>query len=157
MPSGVRQVSESGSAPFSSLDARARQSSSVGFSEGSLTPSQPRERRRRPGSPAPRRIRSTRRGRAKTCGVADDRTTTAETTDPGPARADRPGRARPDRRTLAVDAAVLIGLAGVAITRPLLDLFGNNPTFFVAGNYGRRQIVMFALVVGFVPGAVAVA
>ena len=89
--------------------------------------------------------------------MADDRTTTAETTDPGPARADRPGRARPDRRTLAVDAAVLIGLAGVAITQPLLDLFGNNPTFFVAGNYGRRQIVMFALVVAFVPGAVAVA
>ena len=61
--------------------------------------------------------------------------------------------ARPSRpaRVLAVDAAVLLGLAGVAITQPLLDLFGRNPTFFVAGGYGRRQIVAFALTVAFVP------
>jgi hypothetical protein len=61
--------------------------------------------------------------------------------------------ARPSRpwRVLAVDAAVLLGLAGVAITQPLLDLFGRNPTFFVAGGYGRRQIVAFALTVAIVP------
>jgi hypothetical protein len=53
-----------------------------------------------------------------------------------------------------VDGAVLFGLAGLAITQPLLDLFGNNPTFFVAGNYGRRKIVLFALVVALVPAAV---
>ena len=54
-----------------------------------------------------------------------------------------------------VDAAVLVGVAGVAITQPALDLFGRNPTFFVAGGYGRRQIVAFALVVAFVPALAA--
>src|SRR5215203_7368518 len=58
-------------------------------------------------------------------------------------------------RQSAGDAAVLFGLAGVAITQPVLDLFGRNPTFFVAGGYGRRQIVAFALVIGFVPALVA--
>jgi hypothetical protein len=48
-----------------------------------------------------------------------------------------------------------MGVAGVAITQPVLDLFGRNPTFFVAGGYGRRQIVAFAVVVGFVPALVA--
>jgi Sulfatase len=65
-----------------------------------------------------------------------------------------PQRARP-WRALVVDAAVLVGLAGVAITQPILDLFGRNPTFFVAGGYGRRQIVAFALTIAFVPGLVA--
>jgi hypothetical protein len=59
------------------------------------------------------------------------------------------------RRALIVDAAVLLGLAGVAITQPMLDLFGRNPTFFVAGGYGRKQIVAFALVITFVPALVA--
>lgn len=54
-----------------------------------------------------------------------------------------------------MDLAVLVGVAGVAITQPVLDLFGRNPTFFVAGGYGRRQIVAFALVVAFVPAALA--
>ena len=54
-----------------------------------------------------------------------------------------------------MDAAVLMGVAGVAVTQPVLDLFGRNPTFFVAGGYGRRQIVAFAVVVGFVPTLVA--
>ena len=60
-----------------------------------------------------------------------------------------PGRWRPGpgARRVGVDAAVLFGLAGVAITQPILDLFGNNPTFFVAGNYGRRKTVAFAIVV----------
>jgi Sulfatase len=56
---------------------------------------------------------------------------------------------------LAVDLAVLVGVAGVAVTQPVLDLFGRNPTFFVAGGYERRQIVAFALVVAFVPALVA--
>ncbi|MGH9250086.1 MAG: sulfatase-like hydrolase/transferase, partial [Acidimicrobiales bacterium] len=57
-------------------------------------------------------------------------------------------------RELAVDAAVLFGLAGVAVTQPLLDLFGENPTFFVAGGYGRRQIVTFSAVIAGVPALV---
>jgi hypothetical protein len=55
-------------------------------------------------------------------------------------------------RERALDAAVVFGLMGVALTQPLLDLFGRNPTFFVAGGYGRRQIVAFAMVIAFVPG-----
>jgi hypothetical protein len=55
---------------------------------------------------------------------------------------------------LAVDLAVLVGVAGLAVTQPVLDLFGRNPTFFVAGGYARGQIVAFALVVAFVPALV---
>jgi hypothetical protein len=74
--------------------------------------------------------------------------------DHGAAVGERPQqRARP-WRMLVVDGAVLLGLAGVAITQPVLDLFGRNPTFFVAGGYGRRQIVAFALTVAFVPALV---
>jgi hypothetical protein len=52
---------------------------------------------------------------------------------------------------------VLVGLAGVAVTQPTLDLLGRNPEFFLAGAYRPAQIVQFALVVAFVPAAVAVA
>jgi hypothetical protein len=65
------------------------------------------------------------------------------------------GGVRQSWRELAVDLAVLVGVAGVAVTQPVLDLFGRNPTFFVAGGYGRRQIVAFALAVAFVPALLA--
>jgi Sulfatase len=51
--------------------------------------------------------------------------------------------------------AVLGGMAGLAITQPVLDLFGKNPEFFVAGRYSSSQIVAFALVVSLVPAVVA--
>ena len=54
----------------------------------------------------------------------------------------------------AVDAAVLLGLAGLAITQPLLDLLGSNASFFVAGRYTPSQIVLFGVVVALVPGVV---
>ena len=38
-------------------------------------------------------------------------------------------------------ALIILGLSGLAVAQPLLDLFGNNPEFFVAGNYSRAQIV----------------
>lgn len=73
----------------------------------------------------------------------------APATPPGdPERSGAPERSW---RDLAVEAAVLFGLAGVAVTQPMFDLFGNNPTFFVAGNYGRRTIVLFALAIVLVP------
>jgi Sulfatase len=82
---------------------------------------------------------------------------TTETAEPvgaeGPPATARAGT--PWWRILVLDAAVLVGLAGVAITQPMLDLFGRNPTFFVAGGYGRKQIVAFALVVAFVPALAA--
>jgi hypothetical protein len=73
---------------------------------------------------------------------------------PTPHEAAEAGDRPPSRRwrELALDAAVVFGLMGVALTQPLLDLFGRNPTFFVAGGYGRRQIVAFAVVIAFVPG-----
>jgi hypothetical protein len=71
----------------------------------------------------------------------------------------RPGDvpAQPTRWWWAVDAAVLFGLAGLAITQPLLDLLGKNPSFFVAGDYEAGQIVLFGLIVTFLPGAVVLA
>ncbi len=48
---------------------------------------------------------------------------------------------------------MIFGLAGVAITQPLLDLLGRNPTFFVAGRYETSQIVWFAIIVAIVPAA----
>src|SRR5918997_2112455 len=61
---------------------------------------------------------------------------------------------RPPWRAHVLDAAVVFGLTAVAVTQPVLDLFGRNPTFFVAGGYGRKQIVAFAAVVTLVPGLV---
>jgi hypothetical protein len=58
------------------------------------------------------------------------------------------------RRRWLVDAAVLFGLAGVAITQPLLDLLGRNPPFFVAGRYEPSQIIWFAVIVAVVPATV---
>ncbi|HEX6568186.1 MAG TPA: sulfatase-like hydrolase/transferase [Acidimicrobiales bacterium] len=58
---------------------------------------------------------------------------------------------------MVTDAAVLFGLAGVAVTQPLLELFGDNPTFFVAGRYGRGQILAFAVVIAVLPALVAAA
>ncbi len=52
-------------------------------------------------------------------------------------------------------AAVLTGLSAVAVTQPLLELFGQNPEFFVAGRYSAFQIVVFGLVVALVPAALA--
>jgi hypothetical protein len=64
------------------------------------------------------------------------------------------GTPRPGPGRLAVDLAVLLGLAGAAITQPLLDLLGRNPTFFVAGHYETSQIVLFGLIVALVPALV---
>lgn len=67
----------------------------------------------------------------------------------------RPGAGGDERRkawrVLGRRSLVLFGLAGLAITQPVLDLFGRNPEFFVAGGYSRGQIVVFVLVVGLVP------
>jgi len=73
-----------------------------------------------------------------------------DTARPGQAGAEGP----PDRRRWLIDAVVLFGLAGVAITQPLLDLLGRNPTFFVAGRYEASQIIWFAVIVAVAPAAV---
>jgi hypothetical protein len=53
-------------------------------------------------------------------------------------------------------AFIILGLSGLAVTQPLLDLFGQNPEFFVAGNYGRSQIMWFALLITVVPPLVGI-
>ena len=90
----------------------------------------------------------------------------ADALGPGRVRPDRPDRAgdegQDERREVTVRrsgppiacdavtgelrtrAFVILGLSGLAVTQPLLDLFGSNPEFFVAGNYSRGQIVWFA-------------
>ena len=58
---------------------------------------------------------------------------------------------------LRTRALIIFGLSGLAVTQTLLDLFGKNPEFFVAGNYSRGQIVIFALLIVLVPPLVGVA
>ena len=50
--------------------------------------------------------------------------------------------------------AAIFGIAALAVTQPILDLFGKNPEFFVAGNYSSSQIVFFAVVVAVVPALI---
>ncbi|CAN5799151.1 hypothetical protein BH20ACT4_BH20ACT4_09600 [soil metagenome] len=46
---------------------------------------------------------------------------------------------------------VILGLSGLAVAQPLLELFGDNPEFFVAGDYSSGQIVWFAVIITLVP------
>lgn len=52
-------------------------------------------------------------------------------------------------RRLVHDALVLLGLTGLAVAQPLLDLFGRNPEFFVAKDATGRDVVVFGLAVTF--------
>jgi sulfatase-like protein len=54
-------------------------------------------------------------------------------------------------------AFVVLGLSSLAVAQPLLDLFGRNPEFFVAGNYTRWQIVWFAVIIALVPPLIGIA
>ncbi len=54
-------------------------------------------------------------------------------------------------------AFIILGLSGLAITQPILGLFGDNPQFFVAGSYTTTQIVAFGLLVALVPPLVGIA
>lgn len=81
--------------------------------------------------------------------------TTSAAAETGP---DQPTEsAEPYTKVLVGRALILFGLAGLAIVQPLLDLFGNNPEFFVAGAYRGSQIVWFALLIALVPPLVATA
>ena len=75
---------------------------------------------------------------------------------PASEHGDAPARRRSPREWARCSAA-LVGVAGLAITQPVLDVFGRNPEFFVVGRYRTREIVLFALTVALVPAAVAVA
>ena len=58
---------------------------------------------------------------------------------------------------LRTRSLVILGLSSLAVAQPLLDLFGRNPEFFVAGNYSTGQIVWFALLITLVPPLVGIA
>ena len=80
------------------------------------------------------------------------------------ASASRGGGAQPCRRVrhpmateLRTRSLVVLGLSSLAVAQPLLDLFGRNPEFFVAGNYSTGQIVWFALLITLVPPLVGIA
>lgn len=64
-------------------------------------------------------------------------------------------RARFPGSTASGRLALLFGLAGLAITQPVLDLFGGNPEFFVASNLEGSRIVILALIVVLVPTLLA--
>lgn len=65
----------------------------------------------------------------------------------GPERPTAAPRPRfPPRRTLLDNGLVLLGLAGLAVAEPVLDLFGRNPEAFVANDLTRFEILVFALV-----------
>ena len=59
-----------------------------------------------------------------------------------------------DMRTRSL---VVLGLSSLAVAQPLLDLFGRNPEFFVAGNYSTGQIVWFALIITLLPPLIGIA
>ena len=77
-----------------------------------------------------------------------------------PTEVERPGldglRGRQFLAVVRTRAFVILGLCALAVAQPLLDLFGKNPEFFVAGNYSSAQIVSFALIIVIVPPAVGI-
>jgi len=56
----------------------------------------------------------------------------------------------------AIAALIVLGMSGLAVTQPMLDLVGSNAEFFVAGNYSTTQIVTFALVIALLPPSVGI-
>lgn len=52
-------------------------------------------------------------------------------------------------RLLLHNGAQLLGLTGLAVAQPLLDLFGRNPTYFVATGLGTASIVALATLLTF--------
>ena len=70
---------------------------------------------------------------------------------------DAPDRAAPGTPITAQlrhNALVLLGLTGLAVAQPLLDLFGRNPEFFVAKDADGVDVVVFGLAVTFLFPAV---
>jgi len=49
---------------------------------------------------------------------------------------------------------IFFGLFGMGITLPVLELYGHNPEVFIANRSSSAQIVVFALIVAFLPAAV---
>ena len=61
-----------------------------------------------------------------------------------------------DRRRLIRRSLVVFGLMTAGIAAPVLDLYGRNPAVFVANRSTPMQIVIFGLLVTFIPPLLAV-
>lgn len=60
------------------------------------------------------------------------------------------------REVLGHNALVLLALWGLAVAQPLLDLFGQNPEFFVVNDLSDVEVVLFALMLTIVAPALLV-
>ncbi|MEL7207560.1 MAG: sulfatase-like hydrolase/transferase, partial [Actinomycetota bacterium] len=68
---------------------------------------------------------------------------------------DGPRRDRlPSLREAAQSGAVLVALSAIAVTQPVLSVFGGSPETFVFAGADRSDVVWFALVVAVVPPVV---
>lgn len=65
-----------------------------------------------------------------------------------------PGAPAPSAWSMTLE---VVGLAGVAVTQPLLDVFGNAPETFIEAGASRSDIVWFALAIAFVPALIVAA
>lgn len=61
------------------------------------------------------------------------------------------------RPSLLLGGAHLAALWALAFAQPMLDLLGDNPEFFVARGNGAGQIILYALVLTFVPPLIGLA
>ena len=79
--------------------------------------------------------------------------TVSEATTADPGETPRAGEARDVSRARSAvrSLAELLGLTSLAMAQPLLDSFGRAPEVFSARDAGPLDIVIFALVVAFVP------
>ena len=70
---------------------------------------------------------------------------------------ERPGAVGRVDRALGRSVPVCAGLAALAVSHPVLDLFGANPTFFVARAATDGEILAFGCLVAFLPALTATA
>ena len=71
------------------------------------------------------------------------------------ARGEAPSEPESRQRSVLRRALTICALTGFAVVQPLLDLFGKNPEFFVAGDYSRSQIILFVAFLLVVPPVLA--
>lgn len=69
----------------------------------------------------------------------------------GPSPGDRPAGTS-GRREEFLRLLQILGLSGFALAQPVLDVFGKSPETFIYHGASRLEIVLFAVLIAFVPG-----